>query len=74
LLDYEETVRPSFFKGKNEPNVSQGIMENRLEINQNVMTFLAGGDQPVRGVVRYIGKDKDRNGKMQTIVGLELVS
>ena len=49
-------------------------MENRLEINQNVMTFLAGGDQPVRGVVRYIGKDKDRNGKMQTIVGLELVS
>ena len=48
-------------------------MENRLKIDQRVVTFLAG-EQPVRGVVRYIGKDKDRNGKMQTVVGLELVS
>jgi len=46
-------------------------MENRLEIDQRVVTFLTG-DQPIRGVVRYIGKDKDRSGKMQTIVGLEL--
>jgi len=59
-------------KGKNEPNLSLGSMENRLEIDQRVVTFLTG-DQPIRGVVRYIGKDKDRSGKMQTIVGLELV-
>jgi len=64
---------PSFFKGKNKPSLSLGSMENRLKIDQRVVTFLAG-EQPVRGVVRYIGKDKDRNGKMQTVVGLELVS
>ena len=36
------------------------------------MTF--AGDAPVRGTVRYIGKDKDSHGHVHTIVGLELVS
>ena len=35
------------------------------------MTF--AGDYPVRGTVRYIGEDKDSNGQIRTIVGLELV-
>ena len=32
------------------------------------------GDVPVRGTVRYIGEDKDSNGQVHTVVGLELVS
>lgn len=32
------------------------------------------GDAPVRGTVRYIGEDKDSNGQVHTVVGLELVS
>lgn len=64
---------PSFFKGKNESNVSQGRIGNHLEVDQRVVTYLAG-DHPRRGWVRYIGEDKDRNGQLQTVVGLELVS
>ena len=41
--------------------------------NQRVVTLLEN-KRPVRGFVRYIGEDKDQNGRMQTIVGLELVS
>ena len=40
-------------------------------INERVVTF--AGVYPVRGTVRYIGEDKDSNGQIRTIVGLELV-
>ena len=43
-----------------------------MEINERVVTV--AGDAPVRGTVRYIGKDKDSHGQVHTIVGLELVS
>ena len=68
----------SFLKGKNEENCAQDDIENQeveniLKIDQRVVTFIKD-DRLVRGFVRYIGKDRDRNGKMFTIVGLELVS
>lgn len=43
-----------------------------VEIDERVVTF--AGDAPVRGIVRYIGEDKDSHGQVHTIVGLELVS
>ena len=74
----QENVMPSFLKGKNEENCAQGDIENQevksmLKIYQRVVTFIKD-DRLVRGFVRYIGKDRDWNGKMFTIVGLELVS
>ena len=44
-----------------------------FKIDQRVVTFL-GNERPVRGSVCYIGKDRDRNGQLRTVVGLELVS
>ena len=68
---------PSFLKGKNEENCARGGFEDQVEkmlkIDQRVVTFLEG-NRPLRGFVRFIGKDRDRNGKSCTIVGLELVS
>ena len=64
---------PSFLKGKNEPIEPEGSTETHLKITQRVVTYLAG-EHPIRGSVRFIGKDKDWSGKLQTIVGLELVS
>ena len=72
-IKVKETVMPSFLKGKNEENCAQGDNEKLLKINQRAVTFLKN-DRPVRGCVRYIGKDTDRNGKKRTTVGLELVS
>ena len=74
----KETVMPSFLKGKNEENCAQGDIENQeveniLKTGQRVVAFIKN-DRLVRGFVRYIGKDGDRNEKMFTIVGLELVS
>ena len=69
----KETVMPSFLTKKNEENCSQGDTEQLLEIYQRVVTFLDTG-HPVRGSVRYIGKDRDRDRKLWTVVGLELVS
>ena len=69
----KDTVITSFMKGKNEPDLSQDGMEDRFSIGDRVVTFVKG-DCPVRGLVRYTGKHKDRNGKVQTILGLELVS
>ena len=68
-----ETVLPLFLKGRNEDNCAQGDNEKLLKIYQRVVIFLED-NRPVRGCVRYIGKDIDRNGKKRTTVGLELVS
>ena len=64
---------PSFWKGRNEENCAEGGFENQevekmLKIDQRVVTFLEN-NRPIRGFVRFIGKEKSR-----TIVGLELVS
>ena len=69
----KETGIPSFLKGRNEENFVQGDTEKLLKIDQRAVTFLEN-NRPVRGCVRYIGKDFDWNGKKRTIVGLELVS
>ena len=68
LLD---TVMPSFLKGKNERKSLQERIDQVLEIDQRVVIFIQ--DYPVRGTVRYIGKEGDTSGNMRTIVGLELV-
>ena len=68
-----EAVLSSYWKGKNEENCVQDDTEKLLKMYQRVVTFLEN-NHPVRGCVRYIGKDIDRNGKRRTIVGLELVS
>ena len=57
----KETVMP-------EETCSQGDIEKLLKIGQRVVTFLEN-NRPLRGCVRFIGKDKSR-----PIVGLELVS
>ena len=62
---------PSFLKGKNERKSLQERIDQGLEIDQRVVTFI--GDHPARGTVRYIGREGDASGNMHTIVGLELV-
>ena len=69
----KETVLPSFLKGKKEENCAQGDSEKLLEIYQRAVTFLEN-NRPVRERVCYIGADFDQDGKVRTIVGLELVS
>ena len=44
-----------------------------IEIDQRVVTFVKD-DCPIRGLVRFIGEDRDQYGKLRTIVGLKLVS
>ena len=64
---------PSIFKGKNDHerkiHISRKGSDHTVKIDERVVTFA-----PVRGIVRYIGEDKDSNGQVHTIVGLELVS
>jgi len=66
-----DTVMPSFLKLKNEGKSPQEKINQALEIDQRVVTFIK--DYPVRGTVRYIGREEDASGNMRTIVGLELV-
>jgi len=65
-----DTVVPSFLKGKNERKSPQEKINQALEIDQRVVTFIE--DQLFRGTVRYIGQEEDASGNMHTIVGLEL--
>lgn len=62
---------PSFLKGKSERKSPQEKIDQVLEIDQRVVTFIE--DHPARGTVRYIGQEEDASGNMHTIVGLELV-
>ena len=66
----------SIFKGKNDHerkvHISLKGSDHTVKIDERVVTF--AGDAPVREIVRYIGEDKDSNGQVHTIVGLELVS
>ena len=62
---------PSFLKGKSERKSPQDRINEVLECDQRVVTFI--DDHPVRGTVRYIGQEEDSSGNMRTIVGLELV-
>ncbi len=52
-------------------NSSQNGYDKKLKIDQRVVTFIE--DYPARGIVRYIGQEKDSSGNLQTIVGLEMV-
>ena len=61
----------SFWKGKQSQRSSQGI-NGVLQIDERVVTIIEGS--PVRGTVRYIGKEVDSTGTVYTIVGIELVS
>ena len=67
---------PSLFKGKKGHEqkvlISRKGSDHTVKIDERVVTF--AGDAPVREIVRYIGEDKDSNGQVHTIVGLELVS
>jgi len=65
------TVGSSFLKQKNERKSPQEKINQPLEIDQRVVTFIEG--YPFRGTVRYIGQEEDASGNMRTIVGLELV-
>ena len=64
-----KSVRQSLGEGKEE----RELPEERIEIDQRVVTFIDG--HPARGTVRYIGKEKDESlfGLAYTVVGLELV-
>lgn len=42
-----------------------------LEVNQRVVTFVE--DHVSRGTVRHIGEEKDADGNVQKILGLEMV-
>lgn len=42
-----------------------------LEVNQRVVTFIK--DHVSRGTVRHIGEEKDADGNVQKILGLEMV-
>ena len=66
-----DTVMPSFLKGKSERKSLQERINQGLEINQRVVTFIT--DFPARGTVRYIGQEEDGRGNVRTIVGLEMV-
>ena len=67
---------PFLLKGKNDHEQKVHIPRKggdyKVKIDERVVTF--HGDVPVRGTVRYIGDDKDSNGQVRTILGLELVS
>ena len=65
----KDTVVPSFLKGKNDQRLKR--TDYKLLIGQRVVAFTDGA--PIRGIVRYIGEEKNLNGQVHTIVGLELV-
>ena len=69
--NFESRLMPSFLKGKSERKLPQERINHVLEIDQRVVTFIE--DYPARGIVRYIGEEKDASGNVHTIVGLELV-
>ena len=56
------------FRGKGEV---KGRIDPELEVNQRIVTFI--DDHESRGTVRYIGEEKDSNGNVQNILGLEMV-
>ena len=56
------------FRGKGEV---KGRIDPELEVNQRIVTFI--DDHESRGTVRYIGEEKDSNGNVQKILGLEMV-
>ena len=58
-------------KGKKEQKSPCKTIDNALQTDERVVTFRE--DYPVRGTVRYIGEEKDANGNVRTIVGLEMV-
>lgn len=55
------------FRGKGEV---KGRIDPELEVNQRIVTFI--DDHESRGTVRYIGEEKDSNGNVQKILGLEM--
>ena len=67
---------PALFKGKNDHerkvNIPRKGGDYKVKIDERVVTF--ADDAPVRGIVRYVGEDKDSHGQVHTVVGLELVS
>ena len=67
----KDTVTPSFLKGKNEQKLPQERINQVLERDQRVVTFVE--DRPARGTVRYIGQEEDASGNVHTILGLEMV-
>lgn len=46
-------------------------IDPELEVNQRVVTFIR--DHGSRGTVRHIGEEKDADGNVQKILGLEMV-
>ena len=46
-------------------------IDPELEVNQRVVTFIE--DHVSRGTVRHIGEEKDADGNVQKILGLEMV-
>jgi len=66
-----DSVMQSFPNRKSERKSPQERINQVLGIAQRVVTFIE--DQPFRGTVRYIGKEKDASGNMHTFVGLKMV-
>ena len=62
---------PSFLRRKGKRKLSQERIDQVLKIDQRVVAFI--GDNPARGTVRYIGEEKDSNGNVQKLLGLEMV-
>jgi len=62
---------PSFPNGKGERKSPEERIDQVLELDQRVVTFIE--DYPTRGTVRYIGKEEDASGNIRTFVGLEMV-
>lgn len=62
----------ALFKGKNKQKPPQEETKNVIEIGERVVTFIE--DCAARGVVRYVGEEKDSSGNMQTVLGLEMVT
>ncbi|XP_022796815.1 trichohyalin-like [Stylophora pistillata] len=56
-----------FFRGK---GVKKEKIDPELEVNQRVVTFIE--DDVSRGTIRHIGEEKDSNGIVQKILGLEM--
>ena len=67
-----DSVIPSIFKGKSDSKFPQPRNFDNLKIYQRVVTFCDKGN-PLRGTVRYTGDVGDSNGRVKSVVGLELV-
>ncbi|XP_074619105.1 ubiquitin carboxyl-terminal hydrolase CYLD-like [Acropora palmata] len=66
-----DSVIPSIFKGKSDSKFPQPRNFDNLKIYQRVVTFCDKGN-PLRGTVRYTGDVGDSNGRVKSVVGLEL--